>query len=114
MSHWVNAAQRHYVRIRAPHQMAVSSVWRPMRDVDTGIPGVEAPRKGRPAPRVPSPSRRERGKRRSRSGRSEEHTSELQSHLNIVCRLLLEKKKVKAAATAFHRSTSVHRRDKRP
>src|SRR4030066_2473979 len=27
------------------------------------------------------------------SGRSEEHTSELQSHLNLVCRLLLEKKK---------------------
>src|SRR5260370_19930760 len=26
--------------------------------------------------------------------RSEEHTSELQSHLNLVCRLLLEKKKV--------------------
>src|SRR5260370_17076146 len=25
--------------------------------------------------------------------RSEEHTSELQSHLNLVCRLLLEKKK---------------------
>src|SRR5260370_25122235 len=31
----------------------------------------------------------------SRAGtpRSEEHTSELQSHLNLVCRLLLEKKK---------------------
>src|SRR5260370_9513966 len=29
-------------------------------------------------------------------GRSEEHTSELQSHLNLVCRLLLEKKKKKA------------------
>src|SRR5260370_32334626 len=28
------------------------------------------------------------------SRRSEEHTSELQSHLNIVCRLLLEKKKI--------------------
>src|SRR5260370_20065540 len=28
-----------------------------------------------------------------RSSRSEEHTSELQSHLNLVCRLLLEKKK---------------------
>src|SRR5260370_9961808 len=28
-----------------------------------------------------------------RDGRSEEHTSELQSHLNLVCRLLLEKKK---------------------
>src|SRR5260370_32215952 len=27
------------------------------------------------------------------AGRSEEHTSELQSHLNLVCRLLLEKKK---------------------
>src|SRR2546426_5591618 len=32
----------------------------------------------------------ERG--RSRSGRSEEHTSELQSPCNLVCRLLLEKK----------------------
>src|SRR5260370_2140108 len=29
--------------------------------------------------------------------RSEEHTSELQSHLNLVCRLLLEKKKQKTA-----------------
>src|SRR5260370_2129178 len=29
----------------------------------------------------------------SRLARSEEHTSELQSHLNLVCRLLLEKKK---------------------
>src|SRR5260370_30316096 len=28
--------------------------------------------------------------------RSEEHTSELQSHLNLVCRLLLEKKKKKS------------------
>src|SRR5207237_7385833 len=27
------------------------------------------------------------------TNRSEEHTSELQSHLNLVCRLLLEKKK---------------------
>src|SRR5207237_10645626 len=31
----------------------------------------------------------------TRSTRSEEHTSELQSHLNLVCRLLLEKKKKK-------------------
>src|SRR5256885_12338017 len=29
------------------------------------------------------------------SGRSEEHTSELQSPCNLVCRLLLEKKKIK-------------------
>src|SRR2546430_11707842 len=30
-----------------------------------------------------------------RAGRSEEHTSELQSQSNLVCRLLLEKKKTK-------------------
>src|SRR2546429_6020347 len=30
---------------------------------------------------------------RKRAGRSEEHTSELQSRLHLVCRLLLEKKK---------------------
>src|SRR3982075_1930447 len=30
--------------------------------------------------------------RRSPTTRSEEHTSELQSHVNLVCRLLLEKK----------------------
>src|SRR5690242_21939432 len=29
----------------------------------------------------------------ARPQRSEEHTSELQSHVNLVCRLLLEKKK---------------------
>src|SRR5690242_20853915 len=29
---------------------------------------------------------------RARAARSEEHTSELQSHVNLVCRLLLEKK----------------------
>src|SRR5690242_21528236 len=28
-----------------------------------------------------------------RGARSEEHTSELQSHVNLVCRILLEKKK---------------------
>src|SRR5260370_32351971 len=33
------------------------------------------------------------------SVRSEEHTSELQSHLNLVCRLLLEKKKINKTIT---------------
>src|SRR6266480_8104149 len=33
--------------------------------------------------------------RRPARPRSEEHTSELQSHVNLVCRLLLEKKKKK-------------------
>src|SRR5260370_30714142 len=35
----------------------------------------------------------------TRPCRSEEHTSELQSHLNLVCRLLLEKKKKRGTAT---------------
>src|SRR5260370_5915725 len=33
------------------------------------------------------------GSEAAKRTRSEEHTSELQSHLNLVCRLLLEKKK---------------------
>src|SRR2546422_7401901 len=33
------------------------------------------------------------GRRRAEGVRSEEHTSELQSRLHLVCRLLLEKKK---------------------
>src|SRR5260370_30801305 len=38
--------------------------------------------------------------RGSAASRSEEHTSELQSHLNLVCRLLLEKKKKKTTTTS--------------
>src|SRR5260370_16983966 len=34
--------------------------------------------------------------------RPEEHTSELQSHLNLVCRLLLEKKTKKSPSPSFH------------
>src|SRR4029434_5351188 len=43
-----------------------------------------------------------------RNVRSEEHTSELQSHLNLVCRLLLEKKKTKRALILQHIITSQH------
>src|SRR5260370_23551355 len=35
--------------------------------------------------------------------RSEEHTSELQSHLNLVCRLLLEKKKHAITSAIAHK-----------
>src|SRR2546422_1134211 len=38
--------------------------------------------------------------------RSEEHTSELQSRLHLVCRLLLEKKKKGRANTTSHSETS--------
>src|SRR5260370_8980421 len=42
--------------------------------------------------------------------RSEEHTSELQSHLNLVCRLLLEKKKKKSHDRAYNSTpyTRIH------
>src|SRR5438132_9811682 len=46
------------------------------------------------------------------AGRSEEHTSELQSHSDLVCRLLLEKKKKASdsqtapSLTALSRTTS--------
>src|SRR2546422_7842815 len=36
------------------------------------------------------------------AGRSEEHTSELQSRLHLVCRLLLEKKKKKQTHNSQH------------
>src|SRR2546422_6751150 len=39
------------------------------------------------------PIKRKRRRHRTSSRRSEEHTSELQSRLHLVCRLLLEKKK---------------------
>src|SRR5256885_7060093 len=39
--------------------------------------------------------------------RSEEHTSELQSPCNLVCRLLLEKKKKNTKHTNKHNSTKV-------
>src|SRR5260370_31420008 len=45
--------------------------------------------------------------------RSEEHTSELQSHLNLVCRLLLEKKKKKQESFSVRLdwAENVHIRD---
>src|SRR2546428_9758740 len=36
------------------------------------------------------------------AGRSEEHTSELQSRSDLVCRLLLEKKKITSLITFHH------------
>src|SRR5687768_18364912 len=56
---------------------------------------------GAGGPRVPTdPARREAWWRKRRreeltAVRSEEHTSELQSRLHLVCRLLLEKKKTR-------------------
>src|SRR2546430_3740650 len=41
-------------------------------------------------------------------GRSEEHTSELQSQSNLVCRLLLEKKKRSGRSSCNPSATLVH------
>src|SRR5215213_11869417 len=71
------------------------------------------PIRGRPAPPPPARARRPPAPARARwpppprgRSRSEEHTSELQSLTNLVCRLLLEKKKeIKLASdNRAHRS----------
>src|SRR5436189_2919241 len=55
------------------------------------------------------PSRRHRLERCAWTSRSEEHTSELQSPMYLVCRLLLEKKNESAspAPTDMHRAIKV-------
>src|SRR2546429_4343173 len=46
--------------------------------------------------------------------RSEEHTSELQSRLHLVCRLLLEKKKNKTKIPPTSKTTSIHTSTNQP
>src|SRR5208283_6161732 len=58
-----------------------------------------------PGPRRPARLRRCAGPR------SEEHTSELQSHHDLVCRLLLEKKKNKKSAGAHNKKQRVKQRN---
>src|SRR2546430_12693420 len=58
------------------------------------------------SPRIPRPcSTRSRRSTTGSPSRSEEHTSELQSQSNLVCRLLLEKKKKN---TSLHYPHSLH------
>src|SRR5699024_11395706 len=61
------------------------------------LPREEAPTRRRAAVVMPTAARASRelntGRRAEAATRSEEHTSELQSRFDIVCRLLLEKKK---------------------
>src|SRR2546429_1532607 len=63
------------------------------------------PRSSRTSVRVRSPPRHDdhlgcRASLRPVTERSEEHTSELQSRLHLVCRLLLEKKNLQAPTEA--------------
>src|SRR5947207_8821245 len=54
--------------------------------------------------------RREPRPRFRHDGRSEEHTSELQSHSDLVCRLLLEKKNKKGQGSVKNGRDSVSKR----
>src|SRR5438034_8245850 len=49
-------------------------------------------------------------RRRRRLRRSEEHTSELQSHSDLVCRLLLEKKKKKTQPQTVRTESATRKR----
>src|SRR5690348_17391843 len=66
--------------------------WEKLRDA---LAHIKIKQPAAPLPRVPV--------------RSEEHTSELQSPVHLVCRLLLEKKKVvpDAAASSYHERCKV-------
>src|SRR2546422_4130662 len=64
-----------------------------LRRCDSPCPPTRARSAGQSAPGRRTSSRRAGPARTSGSSRSEEHTSELQSRLHLVCRLLLEKKK---------------------
>src|SRR5437879_11483723 len=74
--------------IRRPPRSTLFPYTTLFRSRSTRGRGVRAPRRAprRPGPPASCPSAR---------SRSEEHTSELQSPMYLVCRLLLEKKKKK-------------------
>src|SRR2546421_3690727 len=67
------------LRRRPPHRL------HQLERREPALPAVSLPLLAHPSRRLPAPRR----------VRSEEHTSELQSRSDLVCRLLLEKKKKK-------------------
>src|SRR5260370_3771300 len=80
--------------IRRPPRSTLFPYTTLFRSLSRGTSGSAGGRR-HSLPRPPVRRRPARGQRHRcrRVARSEEHTSELQSHLNLVCRLLLEKKK---------------------
>src|SRR5256885_13001411 len=76
--------------IRRPPRSTLFPYTTLFRSDPRGIPGCTPLL---PARRHGGRWRRGLGRRHQRRDRSEEHTSELQSPCNLVCRLLLEKKK---------------------
>src|SRR5690606_40889748 len=82
-------------RAEAPRQQrGVAEIGRgPDRQVPALVSGRERARLGEDRERGHDPERRREPAGGDRGERSEEHTSELQSRENLVCRLLLEKNK---------------------
>src|SRR3712207_7826159 len=99
-----------FLMIRRPPRSTLfpyTTLFRSREEVDLEREAEQPAQPHRPRPlhqggeeRVPDPAAAPRP--RHREGRSEEHTSELQSRQYLVCRLLLEKKK-----TLAHVSTPV-------
>src|SRR2546422_4622960 len=95
-------SERFSACILQPSTPAPASGLRPYSASCTGTGGASGP-KGKSA-REPCFSSRWRSLGRRLPLRSEEHTSELQSRLHLVCRLLLEKKK----KTSIHLACTTH------
>src|SRR5882762_10712039 len=79
-----------FLMIRRPPRSTLFPYTTLFRSRDHPCAGRAAAARRRNRPRA---GRAARNSGAAPSVRSEEHTSELQSHLNLVCRLLLEKKK---------------------
>src|SRR5437016_9336484 len=95
MPDWAGTAAAAPPPRTAPPSAPPPRGWRDGRALGSGrtraLPSARAQRDLPPAPRAGT-SARPRGSRGDEAPRSEEHTSELQSLTNLVCRLLLEKK----------------------
>src|SRR5256885_2893631 len=81
-----------------------TTLFRSLRLLQHHLADEDRPRVTRVAPRqVAARARRPAQEGLLHQKRSEEHTSELQSPCNLVCRLLLEKKKNNKRLTIYHR-----------
>src|SRR2546422_5313084 len=81
--------------IRRPPRSTLFPYTTLFRSVASSSPAIQRSAVVLPQPDGPSSTRNSPSRT---SSRSEEHTSELQSRLHLVCRLLLEKKKIPAFA----------------
>src|SRR2546430_9096329 len=91
--------------IRRPPRSTLFPYTTLFRSLAPALRGNAAWSPGRAAVAVCSSAARERPSQ-ARTARSEEHTSELQSQSNLVCRLLLEKKKnIKHMPLTYKHST---------